>query len=224
MRILVVDDQVELRGAIARRLRTEGHGVEEAGDLGTARHLLGAFEYGVMVLDRMLPDGDAVAQLARWRRAGVRLPILLLTARDRVEDRVEGLKAGADDYLVKPFAMEELLARLTALGRRREAPGLSLLVFGELEIDSGRRELRRAGVLIPLRPKEFSLLELLASRAGRVVTRSEIIDCCWDESHEPSSNVDENLVASLRRKLGKPSPIQTVRGSGYLFELKSSES
>ena len=218
MRILVVEDEPELRQAIVRRLRAQGHAVDEAPDGGEAEAALRVYEYAVIVLDRMLPDGDSVERLQRWRRAGKATPVVLLTARDRVEERVEGLEAGADDYLIKPFAMEELLARVATLTRRQEAPAPSVRVLGDVEIDAGRREVRRAGVLIPLRPKEYALLELLTASAGRVVERREIIDACWDEAHEPSSNVDESLVASLRRKLGKPSPIRTVRGAGYLFE------
>ena len=221
MRLLVVEDEKELREAIVRRLRAKGHGVDEAGDIETARHTMKVYEYALVILDRMLPDGDSLDLVSAWRRAGTMTPVLFLTARDQVADRVAGLEAGADDYLVKPFAMEELLARVGTIARRHAAPTPSVLVYGDLEIDTGRREVRRGGVLIPLRPKEYSLLELLTARAGRVVERRDIMDACWDEAHEPSSNVDEVLVASLRRKLGKPSPIRTVRGAGYMFEEES---
>lgn len=224
MRILIVEDEAELRDAIVRRLRAQGHGVDEAADGENAEHQVSVNDYGAVVLDRMLPDGDSLERLPRWRRSGVATPILLLTARDSVEDRVQGLEAGADDYLVKPFAMAELLARIATITRRGAAPAPSVLTFGDLTIDTGRREVRRAEVLIPLRPKEYSLLELFTSRAGRVVTRRDIMDACWDEAHEPLSNVDEVLVASLRRKLGEPTPIRTVRGAGYLFEGDSSGS
>ena len=218
MRLLVVEDEPELREAIARRFRALGHGVDEAGDAETATLMLRVYEYAVVILDRMLPDGDSVHDVERWRHEGVRTPVLFLTARDRVEDRVEGLEVGADDYLVKPFAMDELVARVATIARRGSAPRSPVVTFADVEIDTGRREVRRAGVLIPLRPKEYALLELLASRAGRVVTRRDIMDACWDEAAEPLSNVDEALVASLRRKLGKPSPIRTVRGAGYMLE------
>lgn len=215
MRILLVDDEAELRAAIARRLRALGHAVDEAADGAAMDCLLAMHEPAVMVLDRMLPDGDALARLQRWRRCGRRTPVLLLTARTQVADRVAGLTAGADDYLVKPFAMEELLARVAALGRRDAPPRAIVLRAGTIELDSGRREVRRAGVLIPLRPKEFALLELLLARAGQVVSRAEIIESCWDNHHEPASNVDEAVIAALRRKLGQPDPIRTVRGAGY---------
>lgn len=219
MRILVVEDEEELRLAIVRRLRALGHGVDEAVDGETGEHLLSIFDPAVVILDRMLPDGDSITRLAAWRRRGIDTPVLLLTARDQVAERIEGFESGADDYLIKPFAMDELLARVSAIGRRQSKPTASVLSIGDIEIDSARRAVRRAGVLIPLRPKEYSLLELLATRAGRIVARADIIDACWDEAHEPLSNVDEVLVASLRRKLGAPSPIRTMRGAGYMLEL-----
>jgi len=166
----------------------------------------------------MLPDGDSVNLVQKWRARGVGIPILFLTARDAVEDRIDGLQAGADDYLIKPFAMDELLARVSVIARRGPASVSNVVKVSDLKIDLGRREVHRLGILIPLRPKEFSLLELLAARVGRVVLRTTIIDACWDEIHEPLSNVEEVLVASLRRKLGKPSLIRTVRGSGYILE------
>jgi two-component system copper resistance phosphate regulon response regulator CusR len=221
MRVLVVEDEKELREAIVRRLRAQGHGVDEAGDRASAEHLLRVYEHAVVVLDRMLPDGDAVATMERWREQGRQVPVLLLTAKDGIGDRVRGLVAGADDYLIKPFAMEELLARVATIARRGNAPRRSLLRVGDLELDSSRREVRRAGVLLALRPKEYALLELLTARSGLVVTRQEIIHACWDDAREPSSNVEEALIASLRRKLGEPGLIRTVRGAGYLLEESS---
>lgn len=218
MRVLVVEDQEELRAALVRRLRTDGHGVDEAADGATAESFVQSYRYDAIVLDRMLPDGDALERLEEWRREGMSAPVLFLTARDRVEDRVAGLGAGADDYLVKPFAMDELLARLSAIARRGPAPRSAVVGVGDLEIDAGRREVRRDGVLLPLRPKEYAILELLANHAGQVVSREQIVSSCWGEDHEPLSNVEEVVIAALRRKLGKPSPIRTVRGAGYLLE------
>lgn len=228
MRILIVEDHTELRGAIARRLRACGHGVDEVGD-GRSMKLyldeagqMGSMEgYQALVLDRMLPDGDAIARIRELRAAGDATPILLLTARDRVEDRVEGLEAGADDYLVKPFAMDELVARIGAIARRRSTPRPTMLRVGDLELDLGRREARRGGVLIPLRAKEIALLELLAQQVGQVVSKTVIRESCWDIQQDPLSNVEEALVASLRRKLGKPDLIHTVRGAGYLLEERT---
>ena len=223
MRILVVEDQPELREAIVRRLRAEGHGVDQAGDCETAEYLMSVYEHAVIVLDRMLPDGDSVDRLQAWRQRGMNVPVLLVTAKDDVSDRIDGLHSGADDYLIKPFAMEELLARVAAIGRRQSIPLASILKIADLEINLGRREVKRSGVLLALRPKEYALLELLMKRSGRVVTHSEIIDACWDEAHEPASNVDEVLVASLRRKLGQPVLIRTVRGAGYMLEATGHE-
>ncbi len=218
MRILVVEDGTELRQAIGRRLRAVGNAVDEVADGISAEEQLHAWDYGLIILDRMLPDGDSVNLVTKWRARGVVVPILFLTARDAIEDRIAGLQAGADDYLIKPFAMDELLARVNALARRGPAPVSNIIQVSDLEINLGRREVHRQGILIPLRPKEFSLLELFASRVGRVVARSTITDTCWDEIHEPLSNVEEVLVASLRRKLGQPGLIRTVRGAGYILE------
>lgn len=218
MRILLVEDETELREALARRLRAQGHAVDEAGDGGTADGLLLVYKYSVIVLDRMLPDGDCLVRLRRWRAQGLSTPTLMLTARDQVVDRVEGLEAGADDYVLKPFAMDELLARVAVLARRDSTPLPSVMHVGDLEIDSARHAVTVAGVGVPLRPKEYALLYLLASKQGRVVSRSQIIDTCWDQAHEPMSNVEEALIASLRRKLGIPGLIKTLRGSGYMLE------
>ncbi len=214
MRILIVEDEKELREAIGRRLRAAGHAVDEAGSGQVAHELLAVHDYAILILDRMLPDGDIIERVIRWRNKGITTPILFLTGRDLVEERIEGLQAGADDYLVKPFAMDELLVRVTTIARRGPAPTPSVLQIADVEINFSRREVRRREVLIPLRPKEHALLELLATRMGRVVSRTAILGACWDEEHEPLSNVDESLVASLRRKLGQPSIIRTVRGSG----------
>lgn len=218
MRILVVEDQADIRRAAAQRIRALGHGADEAQDLGEAQSFLDTYAYDVVVLDRLLPDGDARDRLTVWRSRGLTAPVLFLTALDRVEDRVDGFEAGADDYLVKPFAMDELLARVTALARRAAAMRPSRDRIGDLEIDFGRREVRRAGILLTLRPKEFALLELLAVNRGRAVSRREILAGLWGEDHEPLSNVEEVVVAALRRKLGRPSLIRTVRGAGYLLE------
>lgn len=218
MRILLAEDHAELRAAIARRLRAMGNSVDEVADLHSILHYLQAATYDVAVLDRMLPDGDSISALRCLRSAANRTPILLLTARDHIADRVEGLEAGADDYLVKPFAMDELLARIGVLARRGTLPRSQIVQVADLELDSGRREVRRAGVLIPLRPKEYALLELLATRLGRAVSRSDILDYCWDVQESPASNVEETIIASLRRKLGDPPLIMTVRGMGYKLD------
>lgn len=218
MRILVVEDGEQMRSALARRLRAQGHAVDEAPDGAQADHLLHVYEHAVVILDRMLPDGDGLARLASWRQRGIRVPTLVLTALDDVPDRIQGFEAGADDYLVKPFSMDELLARVTALGRRQMHPAPPVLQIGNVAFDTARCEVRRDGVLIALRPKEYALLRILMTHAGQVVSRERMYNACWDEASDAMSNVEEVVVASLRRKLGPPPVIRTVRGSGYLFE------
>ncbi len=217
MRVLLVEDEPDLRGAIARRLRASGHAVDEAGDRSEAASHLGAHDYDVILLDRALPDGDGLDSLRHWRRAGNTVPVLVLTARDAVRARVEGLEAGADDYLVKPFAMEELAARLRAIARRGPVARQVLIRVGDLELDTARAQVRRGGVLLPMRPKELAVLEFLARRAGSVVSREQLLEACWDEAHEPGSNVAQVAIASLRRKLGDPPLIRTRRGLGYVL-------
>ena len=223
MRVLVVEDELEIRQAVARRLRAGGHGVDEAVDGDEAESFIASYSYDVLVLDRMLPDGDSLERLERWRSGGLVTPALFLTARDQVSDRVAGFEAGADDYLVKPFAMDELVARVSALGRRGASMRPSRLEVADLVIDFSRREVRRGGVLLPLRPKEYAVLELLAGQAGRVVSRERLVAGCWGEEKSPGSNVEEVVVAALRRKLGKPPLIHTVRGVGYRLEDQSAE-
>lgn len=218
MRLLVLEDQTDLREAVAGRLRTHGHAVDEAADLADAESYLLSYAYDALVLDRTLPDGDALASLRQWRQRGIGTPALFLTARDAVEDRIDGFAGGADDYLVKPFSMDELIARVAAIGRRGGAIRPSVLRVSDLEIDLGRREVRRGGIALPLRPKEFSLLQLLAERAGKVVARNDIVAACWGEEQAPASNADEVLIAALRRKLGNPPLLRTVRGAGYLLD------
>lgn len=218
MRLLVLEDQTDLREAVAGRLRAHGHAVDEVADLATAQSFVLSYAYDAFVLDRTLPDGDALASLRQWRRRGIATPALFLTARDAVEDRIDGFACGADDYLIKPFSMDELMARITAIGRRGGAIRPSVLRVADLEVDLGRREVRRGGIALPLRPKEFALLQLLAERAGQVVARGDIIASCWGEGQEPASNADEVLIAALRRKLGAPPLLHTVRGAGYRLD------
>ncbi len=217
MRILVVEDNFELREALTRRLRAVGHAVDGAARRDDAEAMFAAHPYGLVVLDRGLPDGDALDALRRWRRLNSAVPVLVLTARDAVAARVGGLEAGADDYLVKPFAMEELLARVAVIARRAPQRSVQIVRVGDLELDFGRAEVRRGGILLPLRAKEFAVLAHLCSRAGRVVSREALREACWDEEHEPGSNVDEVIISALRRKLGEPSLIETRRGLGYII-------
>lgn len=218
MRILIIEDQFELREALGRRLRALGHAVDTAGNQSEAELTASAHAFGLVILDRGLPDGDGLALLRRWRRAGSTTPVLVLTARDAVQARVEGLDAGADDYLVKPFSMDELVARVAVIARRAPGSSAQVVRVADLTVDFGRAEVHRAGVLLPLRAKEFAVLAYLCSRKGRVVTRDALREACWDEEHEPGSNVEEVVLSSLRRKLGEPPLIQTRRGHGYLVD------
>ncbi|EHN10191.1 Two-component response regulator [Patulibacter medicamentivorans] len=214
MRILLVEDEAELATAVAQRLRVESFGVDVAGTLAEARFHADLHPYDAIVLDRRLPDGQGLELCGQWRAAGVETPILLLTAMDRTDDVVDGFAHGADDYLTKPFATEELVARVHALLRRRPARRHDTIEAGDLLIEPARRRVRRDGVIVPLTTKEFALLAFLADRAGEVVDRFEILEHCWDHAYEPESNVVDVHVAALRRKLGAAS-IETVRGAGY---------
>ena len=221
MKILVIEDYTPLRRSLTKGLREAGHGVEATGDGDEGRWFLTEFEFDVLILDLMLPGTDGLALLS-WLRA-VHNPtrVLVLTARDTVEDRVRGLDAGADDYLVKPFAFAELLARVNALARRPQgAPG-PVIHVGNLEIDTGARNVRRDGEVVDLTPKEFALLELLAAHRGQALSRDRIWSQLYDFNAENNSNVIDVFVRTLRRKLeadGSPRLIQTRRGFGYIVE------
>ncbi|MFE2140701.1 winged helix-turn-helix domain-containing protein [Streptomyces sp. NPDC059456] len=215
MRVLVVEDDPELGPVITSGLRDAGFAVDFAADLADADFKLAVNTYDCLVADRTLPDGDALTLLAAHRKRGSTLPVLLLTALDAVTDRVAGFEHGADDYLVKPFAFAELIARVRTLCRRSQPARLPVLRAGDLELDLPRRRVRRAGVLLTLTAKEFAVLEVLMLRAGDVVTRTDLIERCWDEQAEPLSNVVDVLIGQLRRKLGPPEVISTVRGVGY---------
>ncbi|MBF6125359.1 response regulator transcription factor [Nocardia brasiliensis] len=217
MRVLVVEDDEGLGIEVAAGLRAAGFAVDLAGRLADADLKISVNTYDVLVVDRGLPDGDGLRLVAHHRAAGLRVPVLMLTARDGLADRIAGFDHGADDYLVKPFALPELAARVRALSRRREHPAPARIVLGDIDIDLPRRRVQRAGILRSLTPKEFAVLELLATRAGTVVSRSELIECCWDEMAEPVSNVVDAVIAQLRRKLGPPQVIETVRGTGFMI-------
>lgn len=222
VRVLVLDDDHDVRRSVARFLRRAGYVVDEAGSLADADEKLAVNEYDLAVFDRTLGDGDAIGLVGRLRRSGQSMPIVFLTAHDAVPDRVDGLTAGADDYLVKPFAMDELVARVHALARRAHVPAAEpVLGVGDTVLDPGRGTAMRSGRLLDLTAKEFTLLRYLLRRAGAVVTRSELIEHCWDEMADPMSNVVDVRVATLRRKLGDPAVVHTVRGLGYMFEDRS---
>jgi two-component system response regulator MprA len=219
-RILVVDDEPAVRESLRRALQLEGYGVELAGDGSEALYRLESREVEPdgIVLDVLMPEVDGLEVARRLRRSGSRVPILMLTARDEIADRVAGLDAGADDYLVKPFALEELFARLRAILRRSADGAVEVLRFADLELDPSTREVRRDGDPIDLTRTEFALLELFMLNPKQVLTRSVIFERVWGYDFGPGSNSLDVYIGYLRRKTeagGKPRLIQTVRGVGY---------
>ena len=223
VRILIVEDEAKLARLIARVLREEGYAAEttEDGRSGFARALEGDFD--LLILDWMLPDRSGVQIVRGLRAAEISVPVLMLTARDQVEDRVEGLDAGADDYLSKPFAFPELLARVRALTRRShgEVASSSVLAVGDVTLDPVRHVVRRRNERIELTAKEFALLATLLQRPSQVFTRSVLLETVWGGSSDVYTNVVDLYVSYLRKKLDRnsqPSHIRTVRGVGYAFE------
>jgi len=218
MRILVVEDEAALAESLAKGLRQAAHAVDIAHTLADARTKLALERYDALVLDLGLPDGSGLLLAREIRARGDRMPILVLTARDGVDDRVAGLDAGADDYVMKPFALEEVLARLRALERRAPEFRPTLITVGDLQVDPATRSAERAGTAIPLTTTEFALLECLARHSGSVLGRAEISAHVWDENYDPLSNVIDVYVARLRRKVDRPGLVpllHTVRGAGY---------
>lgn len=220
MRILLVEDDPHTAGFIAKGLKEDGHSVDPADNGKDGLFLATTETYDAIVLDRMLPQLDGMTVLKTLRGAGNATPILLLTALGDVEHRVEGLRAGADDYLVKPFAYAELSARLDSLARRGASGGAepTRLNVDDLEMDLLKRTVARAGKPIELLPREFRLLEYLMRQAGRVVTRTMLLEAVWDYHFDPQTNVIDVHISRLRQKidLGYPAPLlHTVRGAGY---------
>jgi DNA-binding response OmpR family regulator len=220
MRILLVEDDAALVAAVRDGLVAASFAVDRAGTAERALELLALATYDLLILDVGLPgmDGQALTRLLRERR--VSIPILMLTARATVSDRVSGLDAGADDYLTKPFAFPELMARVRALLRRGEALAPTLLRVGDVELDPARLAAARGGVSITLTTKEFAILEYFMRHTGELVTRSMLLESCWDESYEGVSNLVDVHVSRVRRKLeaaGGPSLLHTVRGAGFIF-------
>ena len=216
MRILVVDDEPSVRDALDRALRMDGYKVQLAADGRAALDALADQPPDAVVLDVLMPEPNGLEVCRRLRAAGDHTPVLMLTARDAVPDRVAGLDAGADDYLVKPFALEELGARLRAL-LRRTSPNTELLRHADLVLDPAGHTVTRGGRPIELTRTEFLLLELLLRHPRQVLTRTQIFEHVWGYDFGPSSNSLEVYVGYLRRKLGEPRLIQTVRGVGYVL-------
>ncbi|MDX6583274.1 MAG: two-component system, OmpR family, response regulator [Solirubrobacterales bacterium] len=218
MRVLIVEDEVKMAGLIRRGMRGEGMAADVAIKGEDALWMAEATEYDAIVLDIMLPGIDGFEVCRRLRTAGVWSPILLLTARDGVRDRVAGLDGGADDYLTKPFSFAELLARLRALVRRGAVERPVELEVGELRLDPATKRVWRGEVEIELSAKEFAILETFMRRPGEVLSRYALLEQAWDYDYENKSNVVDSYVRFLRRKIDKPfgtDSIETVRGSGY---------
>ncbi|ALN62983.1 response regulator [Lysobacter antibioticus] len=220
MRVLLVEDDPHTAGFIAKGLREDGHAVDQAGNGKDGLFLATTEHYDALVLDRMLPGLDGLVVLQTLRGAGNRTPVLLLTALGEVDHRVEGLRAGADDYLVKPFAYAELSARLDSILRRGQAGGSepTRLRVADLELDLLSREARRGDKRIELQPREFRLLEYLMRQAERVVTRTMLLEAVWDYHFDPQTNVIDVHISRLRQKIdqGHARPLlHTVRGAGY---------
>lgn len=220
MRILVVEDDPGLADLLQRVLGEATWAVDLAATGAEALESLAVNDYDLAVLDVGLPDIDGFEVCRRWRRRGGRTPVLMLTARSALSDRVTGLDAGADDYLPKPFAMEELLARLRALARRPSVPLPVVLRCGDLELDTRSRTARRGSEAIRLTAREYALLEYLLRNTGTVVSRAQILEHVWDDNFDPVGNAVDVLVGRVRRKLdaaGGPPLLHTVRGMGYVF-------
>jgi two-component system OmpR family response regulator len=222
MRILVVEDDPTIASFVVKGLQGAGFAVDHADNGGEALHLASSADYAVAIVDVMLPGMDGLALIEELHRRRIRTPVIILSARRTVDDRVKGLQAGGDDYLTKPFAFAELLARVQALIRRASgASDPTRLVAGDLVLDLVSRRVERAGRVLELRPREFALLEYLMRNAGRVVSKSMILSHVWDYSFDPRTNVVDVLMHRLREKVDKDFErklIRTVRGMGYVLE------
>src|SRR5437764_1466658 len=218
VRVLIVEDELRMASLIRRGLAGEGLAADVASCGEDAVWMAPAHDYDAVVLDVMLPDLDGFEVCRRLRAAGVWSPVLMLTARDSVDDRVAGLDSGADDYLVKPFAFAELLARLRALARRGDTGRAAVLAVGDLRLDPATREVTRGSAPISLSAKEFALLETFMCRPGEVLSRLHLLEHAWDFAYDNRSNVVDVYVRHLRRKIDEPferQSLETVRGAGY---------
>lgn len=222
MRILLVEDAVSLRKPVVKALKASGFAVDETGDGEEGYWMASENPYDVILLDIMLPGMDGHEILKKLRAEGNETPVLFLTAKDTIEDRVAGLRLGADDYLVKSFAIEELIARVEALGRRRYQKSTPILKVADLELDSSAKRATRCGTELKLSAQLFALLEFLMLRAGQVVSRADIEEHIYDEQSDPMSNVIDTAVCALRRAIKTPGSdaplIHTRRGMGYIIE------
>ena len=225
MRILVVEDEEEMAAALVEALRTERYAVDRAADGHAAEQLVDLHDYDLIVLDWSIPGPSGIELVQLWRERGLHVPVLMLTGRRTVSDRVGGLDAGADDYLAKPFAFAELLARVRTLLRRRERPVCDRLEADDLRVDPRSHEVTLGGRPLRLAPKEFALLVYLLARSDEVVSRTELSEHVWDEHFDPSSNVIDVLIYRLRKKIDgdrEQRLLHTAPGAGYM--IRSSRS
>lgn len=223
MRVLVVEDEPEVAEFLSRVLRDATWATDVVGTVAAAHEQMAVVSYDIAVIDVGLPDGDGFALCRAVRAAGNHTPILLLTARNAVNDRVRGLDAGADDYLAKPFAVSELLARLRALARRPSAVVSPVLQCDDLTLDPAQRVVERAGVPLSLTAREFALLEFLLRNEGRSCSRARILEAVWDDNFDPVANAVDVLVGRLRRKVDLPGVrplLRTIRGMGYMITVR----
>ena len=225
MKILIVEDDLEASAYLARALKEAGHVPDEAADGETGLEMARAASYDVLVVDRMLPRRDGLSMIQELRSEGDDTPVLILSALGQVDDRVKGLRSGGDDYLTKPYAFSELLARIEILARRKKPDEAeTTLTVGDLALDRLSREVSRAGQKILLQPREFRLLEYLMRNAGKVVTRTMLLEEVWDYHFDPQTNVIDVHISRLRGKIDKdfdPPLLHTVRGAGYMLRTES---
>ncbi|HEY3336308.1 MAG TPA: response regulator transcription factor [Candidatus Limnocylindrales bacterium] len=224
LRILIVEDEPSIAGAVKVALAADGHAADVVGDGRDALDWVEAYAYDLVVLDVILPGLDGFAACSALRNQGFAAPILMLTALDDVRDRIRGLDRGADDYLAKPFSMDELRARVRALGRRRLEDRAPRILVGDLELDPATLGVRRSGHEVHLTAREFALLELLARHPGQVFPQERLIEALWDSDFTAESNIVEVYIRSLRRKVDegrRDGLIETVRGSGYRLRIQA---
>jgi DNA-binding response OmpR family regulator len=223
VRVLIVEDDAEVGDLLVRTVQSASWAADLAGTGARAREALALHPYDLIILDRGLPDGDGLKICRDWRAKGGRAPVLMLTARGTLDDRVEGLDSGADDYLVKPFAAAELLARLRALARRPDETLPTILRFEDVELDPAARRIRRGTQELRLTTREYALLEYFLRRPDRVLDRGQILEHVWDDNFDPIGNAVDVLVGRVRRKLdpdGSRPLIHTVRGAGYVLSSR----
>ncbi len=219
MRILIIEDDIDTASYIAKGLKEAGHTVDQSNDGKDGLFMALENDYDIIILDRMLPGLNGLSILKTLRSSGCRTPVIILSALGEVDDRVQGLKAGGDDYLVKPFAFAELLARIEVLLRRGDMkPDDSQLQVADLQLDRLTHRVRRAGKIIELQPREYQILEYLLQHAGQIVTRTMLLESVWDYHFDPQTNIIDVHISRLRNKIDKgfePALLQTVRGAGY---------